>query len=131
MSLLEVLATVLIGLGAAVMLAGAAGVVRFPDLYTRLHAAGKGDTLGQALVLLGLMLLGGASLLTVKLAFVVLLVLLLNPTATHALARSGWIVGIQPWGCDAVDGPTPELPTDETPGADLGTASREEGPWKT
>ncbi|MEZ6006643.1 MAG: monovalent cation/H(+) antiporter subunit G [Planctomycetota bacterium] len=97
MTVLEVIAAVLVGIGALVMLAGAAGVLRFPDVYTRLHAAGKGDTLGQALMLVGLMLVAGLTLITVKLVFIVLLVLLLNPTATHALARSAWVVGIKPW----------------------------------
>lgn len=97
MTVLEVIAAALVGLGALVMLAGAAGVLRFPDVYTRLHAAGKGDTLGQALILVGLMLVAGLTLITVKLVFIVLLVLLLNPTATHALARSAWVVGIKPW----------------------------------
>ena len=121
MTFVEILATLLIGLGALVMLAGAAGVVRFPDLYTRLHAAGKGDTLGQALVLAGLMVLGGPTLLTVKIAFIVLLVFLLNPTATHALARSGWIVGLRPW-------QAPGTPAEEAEDARPPTT---EGPWKT
>ncbi|MGE0192044.1 MAG: monovalent cation/H(+) antiporter subunit G [Planctomycetota bacterium] len=111
MSVLEVIAAILLGVGALVMLAGAAGVLRFPDVYTRLHAAGKGDTLGQALILVGLMLVAGLTLVTVKLVFIVLLVLLLNPTATHALARSAWIVGIKPWvrpGADTELPPKPE-----------------------
>lgn len=103
MTILEVLAAILIGLGALVMFLGALGVVRFPDFYTRLHAAGKGDTLGQGLVFTGLLLIvfGSSELcsfsLVFKLLLIVVLVLFLNPTATHALARSAWVIGLRPW----------------------------------
>ena len=95
--MIELLADLLMVLGTVFLLAAAIGVLRFPDIYSRLHAAGKGDTLGQALVLLGLMLLAGATLISVKLAFIILFVLVFNPTATHALARGAWVSGIRPW----------------------------------
>ena len=75
MSIIEIIATALISLGALAMLAGAAGVMRFPDFYTRLHAAGKGDTLGQGLILLGLLLPIGMSLVSFKLALIILFIL--------------------------------------------------------
>ena len=118
MSLLEILSSVLLVLGALVMLMGAAGLVRFPDLYTRLHPAGKGDTLGQALVLAGLALLAGFSLVSLKLVFIIVLVLLLNPTATHALARAGWVTGLQPW---------TKRPTADAPSAPAHDAHEEGG----
>jgi len=94
---IHVLAGILMLLGTIFLLAAAVGVLRFPDFYTRLHAAGKGDTLGQALVLVGLMLLAGASFVSIKLAFIILFVLVFNPTATHALARGAWVSGLRPW----------------------------------
>ena len=103
MSIVEIIAAGLILLGALVMFIGALGVVRFPDLYTRLHAAGKGDTLGQGLVFAGLLIITVTdgellSFATVfKIIVIVVLVLFLNPTATHALARSAWVIGIKPW----------------------------------
>jgi multicomponent Na+:H+ antiporter subunit G len=97
MSAAEIASTVLLGLGGLVMLVGAAGVLRFPDFYTRLHAAGKGDTLGQGLILCGLAVPAGLGLITLKLALIVLFVFILNPTATHALARGAWISGVKPW----------------------------------
>jgi multicomponent Na+:H+ antiporter subunit G len=96
-SALEIAAAVLIGLGSLFMLATAVGVVRFPDFYTRLHAAGKGDTLGQGLVLLGLCLVADAGPDLLKLLAIVFFVFILNPTATHALARAAWVSGLQPW----------------------------------
>ena len=97
MSVLEIIATVIIGLGALVMLAGAAGVLRFPDFYSRLHAAGKGDTLGQGLILLGLAIPIGLSLVSFKIALIILFSFIFYPTATHALARAGWVLGLKPW----------------------------------
>ena len=97
MILLDVLAVLGIVLGTVFLVFAAIGVARFPDFYSRLHAAGKGDTLGLALVLLGLMASAGLTLVSLKLAFVVFFVFLLNPTATHALARGAWVCGVRPW----------------------------------
>ena len=95
--MIDVLSGVLIVAGTVFLLSGVLGVLRFPDFYSRLHAAGKGDTLGQALVLVGLMLVAGLTLVSVKLAFVIIFVFIFNPTATHALARGAWIAGLRPW----------------------------------
>lgn len=97
MSAVEIIATVFIALGALVMLAGATGVLRFPDFYTRLHAAGKGDTLGQGLILLGLLIPVGLSLISFKIVLIILFIFIFNPTATHALARGGWVARLKPW----------------------------------
>ncbi len=94
---IQVLSALLIVAGTVFLLASALGVLRLPDFYSRLHAAGKGDTLGQALVLLGLILMAGATLVSVKLAFIVAFIFVFNPTATHALARGAWLSGLRPW----------------------------------
>jgi len=99
-SALDIVSTVFLGLGGLVMLAAAVGVLRFPDFYTRLHAAGKGDTLGQALVLLGLAIpvaAAGFGQIGFKLLLIMLFVFIFNPTATHALARGAWVIGLEPW----------------------------------
>jgi len=95
--LLDILTVVGLSLGTLILIFAALGVARFPDFYSRLHAAGKGDTLGLALVLLGLMATAGLSLVSLKLAFIVFFVFILNPTATHALARGAWVCGMRPW----------------------------------
>lgn len=97
MSVVEIIATICIALGSLAMLAGATGVLRFPDFFSRLHAAGKGDTLGQGLILLGLLLPVGFSLISFKLGLIILFIFIFNPTATHALARGGWVAGLKPW----------------------------------
>lgn len=75
---------------------GAAGMVRMPDFYTRLHAASVVETLGGGLILVGLLLQAGFSLVSVKLLMIGLLVFFASPTATHALARAAMERGVKP-----------------------------------
>ena len=75
---------------------GAIGLVRMPDFYTRVHAASITDTVGAGLLLLGMMLQAGFSLVTVKLLMVGLLLLFANPTATHALVKAALARGLEP-----------------------------------
>ena len=93
---LDILSAILMLTGAAFVLAGALGMLRLPDFYTRLHAAGVTDTLGAELVIIGLMLQSGWSLVTVKLALLGLFVFLTSPTATHATANAAYKSGLKP-----------------------------------
>ncbi len=70
------------------IIVGFIGLLRLPDFYTRLHAVSVIDTLGAALILLGLMLQAGLTLISFKLFLILLLWWFGSPTATHALARS-------------------------------------------
>jgi multicomponent Na+:H+ antiporter subunit G len=74
--------------GVLFALIGGAGLLRLPDFYTRLHAAGVTDTLGAGLILLGLMLQGGLTLITVKLLLILLFLWFTSVVATHALVRA-------------------------------------------
>ena len=96
MPALEIVAYVLIFSGTAFCLIGAVGVLRFPDVYSRMHSAGITDTLGALLVLLGLMLLAGVSLAGAKLLFILAFLWLASPTATHALAKAARHGGVLP-----------------------------------
>jgi multicomponent Na+:H+ antiporter subunit G len=93
----RLLADVLLILGLLFILAGVLGVLRLPDFYTRLHAMGKCDTLGVTLVLLALAIYAGASLVTVKVLLISLVISLANPVATHALGRAAMKSGLEPW----------------------------------
>lgn len=75
---------------------GTLGLVRMPDFYTRMHAASVVDTLGAGLILLGLLLQAGVTLVGVKLLMIGLLLLFAGPTATHALARAAMTRGLAP-----------------------------------
>jgi len=82
--------------GLVFVLAGAIGVIRLPDFYTRMHAAGVTDTLGAELVILGLILQAGDWQTMAKLALVGLLLFLTSPTATHAVANAAHRAGHKP-----------------------------------
>jgi multicomponent Na+:H+ antiporter subunit G len=75
---------------------GALGMLRMPDFYTRMHAASVVETLGAGLILLGLLLQAGLTLVAVKLLFIGVLILVASPTATHALARAAVVRGLNP-----------------------------------
>jgi len=87
-SVLDVLSWICLSGGAIFLLVGAIGVLRFPDFYTRLHAVSVCDTMGAGLVLVGLMLQGGLSLVTVKLLLMFYFMIFTGPTAVHALAQA-------------------------------------------
>jgi len=82
--------------GSAFAIVGGIGIVRLPDFYTRLHGGGITDTLGAGLVLVGLMLQAGLSLVTVKLVMILFLLWVTSPTSAHALAKSARTNGLEP-----------------------------------
>ena len=85
---MTVLSVAFVSAGIFFLLAGAAGLLRFPDFYTRMHAVGKCDTLGALLVLVGIACHEGASLASVKMLLIAAFLFLASPAATHAIARS-------------------------------------------
>ena len=64
------------------------GIFRFSSVLNRIHVAAKCDTLGALLVLLGLIVLGGPTALSLKLGLVVVFLWLTNPVASHLVARA-------------------------------------------
>ncbi len=82
--------------GGLLLVTGALGMVRLPDLFTRLHAASLADTGGAALLLLGMVLQTDFGLDTVKLVLIGIVLFLTAPTATHAVAHSALLGGISP-----------------------------------
>ncbi len=83
-------------IGVALSILGAIGVLKFPDVYTRIHAASITDTAGASLVLLGLCLIAGLSATTLKLVFIWMFVMLTTPVAANALANAAFGSGHQP-----------------------------------
>lgn len=94
--LADVISWACIIVGAVFAVIGALGILRLPDVFSRMHGAGIIDTLGAGLILVGLMFQAGLSLITVKLILIVVFVLYTSPTATHALARAALNGGVNP-----------------------------------
>jgi multicomponent Na+:H+ antiporter subunit G len=86
----------LLGLGAVMLIIGGIGLIRLPDVFARMHSAGIIDTLGVGAIMLGLMLQAGWTIVSVKLALIVVFILFTGPTATHALARAALHGGVVP-----------------------------------
>lgn len=82
--------------GAFFCVVGGIGLIRMPDFYTRMHAASVTETLGVGLILLGLMLQAGWTLISVKLLLIGALVFFVSPTASHALARAAHVRNLKP-----------------------------------
>ena len=93
---IEVLSWFCISLGSFFVVCGALGILRMPDLYTRLHSASVIDTTGAGFLILGMILQAGWSLVTVKLVFVLAIFFFTLPVASHALARAALHEGIKP-----------------------------------
>lgn len=85
---MTVVAVIFVCSGVFFLLMGAIGLLRFPDFYTRMHAAGKADTLGSLLVLIGLAFYEGFDLSAVKILSIAIFIFVTSPAATHAMARS-------------------------------------------
>jgi len=83
-------------LGGLLGIIGGIGLHRFPDFYTRMHAAGTTDTLCAAFILLGLAFQAGFSLVTFKLFFIFVFIFLTSPTASHSLANAAVLGGLKP-----------------------------------
>ena len=100
---MTILALVLIALGLFFFAAGTIGILRLPDFYTRLHAAGKCDSLAAVLIGVGVALhvMGDwtfASLLVgCKIILIAVFVFIASPTATHAITEAALILGVKPW----------------------------------
>lgn len=94
--LLTAVSWVSLVLGGIFCIIGAIGLLRMPDFYTRMHAASVIETLGAGLILFGLMLQAGLTLVAVKLLMIGVLILFVSPTATHALARAAMVRGLKP-----------------------------------
>lgn len=92
----DVLSWVFLLTGGFLGISGGIGMLRFPDFFTRLHAAGVTDTLCAALILLGLMMQAGPGLVAVKLLFIILFLSFTSPVASHALARAALHGGLEP-----------------------------------
>jgi multicomponent Na+:H+ antiporter subunit G len=86
--MLEVLAIIFFILGAFFFMVGTVGLIRLPDAFTRTHATTKADTLGLGFIIIGLWLVIGFDVVSLKLLFILVFVWITNPTAAHLIAKA-------------------------------------------
>ena len=96
MNILNLVSSVFILVGSFSIIVGLLGVYRMPDFFTRLHAASIIDTLGAMLILFGLIIHHGISIISVKLFLILVFILITTPTAAHALAKSALHGNLKP-----------------------------------
>ena len=84
--------------GSAFMIIGAIGTWRFPDFWSRLHAVSVSDSLGMILLIAGMMIQAGPTLISVKLLLIGVFLFITGPTATHAVANAAMVSGFLPKG---------------------------------
>ena len=82
--------------GAIFVVIGAVGTLRFPDFWSRLHAASITDSAGMILLVIGMCLQAGPTLVTVKLLVIGVFLFITGPTSTHAIANAALVTGLRP-----------------------------------
>ncbi|MEM7165031.1 MAG: monovalent cation/H(+) antiporter subunit G [Planctomycetota bacterium] len=104
---LDIVTMVLLAIGSFFALTGAVGLLRMPDFFSRLHPAGKSDSMAQLCFLMGLLAqaVQGHWLDALKLLFISLFLFLTTPVSTHAITQAAHVTGLQPW----------TAPEDDTP----------------
>jgi len=88
MLILDIVSGLLLIAGVFFGLSGAVGLFKFPDFFTKVHAASVTDSIAAILILGGLMLQTSFDLNTAKLFFILMFLMITSPTASHALAKS-------------------------------------------
>ena len=117
MSALEIIINLLswffIVSGSVFVVIGAVGTIRFPDFWSRLHAASITDSAGMILLVVGMCLQAGPTLVTVKLLIIGVFLFITGPTSTHAVANAALVTGLRPPEGEGLIGAEPEPLTPE------------------
>ncbi|MAL79490.1 MAG: sodium:proton antiporter [Sneathiella sp.] len=93
---LDIATWILLLAGGLMLLITGLGLLRLPDLYTRIHAGGMADTLATAFIFFGMALQSGFTLVTAKLLMIVIFIFFTSPTASYALAQASFVAGLKP-----------------------------------
>lgn len=95
MMIREIIAAIFVAGGVFFFLVSVIGLIRLPDIYMRVHATAKGDTLGLGLALLGAMVYLGFSFTSLKLLLIITFIWITSPTAAHLIGKSAYRSGVQ------------------------------------
>lgn len=110
----DIASWILIVIGSMGLILGGIGVLRFPDVYTRMHAASITDTIGAGALILGLMIQAGFTLVMVKLFFMLVFFFFTSPTSSFSLAHAALSSGVEPiLDTDLREGPEKDAETKE------------------
>ena len=93
----EIVTAAALLIGAAFVFIAALGALRFPDVYTRMHAVSKATTLGLGCMLIGVAVSFPHLGVIAKIAVVLLFIFFTTPIATHMIARAAYLTGVPQW----------------------------------
>ena len=105
--LVSILSSLCLFIGIVALLIGSLGLLRLPDIFSRMHAFGMMDTAGVGFLILGMMLHAGFTLITVKLAFIGIFLFFTSPIAGHAVAQAAYKDGVKPLGTSKLSAKSP------------------------
>jgi len=89
MEIIQTLLVVILLLGGVFFFSvGTLGLLRLPDVFTRLHATTKSDTLGTGLILLAAMVYLGIDIVVIKVFLILMFIWITNPTAAHIISKA-------------------------------------------
>jgi multicomponent Na+:H+ antiporter subunit G len=100
---MDIVVTIFLIGGLIFFTGGAVGIIRLPEFYCRLHAAGQLDTMGTLFTMVALAIhvledfSMGAILTSLKIALIVFFLFITSPTAAHAIVDAGVRAGLRPW----------------------------------
>ncbi len=97
MDIRVILTGLFLAIGCFLLLVASIGVIRFPDFFSRMHSAGKGDTMGQSCIIIGLIIYSGFNQVSLKLLMIMIMILIINSTATHFLAKAAYMKDLKHW----------------------------------
>ncbi len=87
-TILTVIRDIFLIAGSLAILIGTFGILRFPELFSRIHAAGIAEIAGASLIIAGLLIESGVSLVSLKLLIILIFLFFTSPTSSHALAKA-------------------------------------------
>jgi len=122
MALTDLVVAGLVAVGAFFAFVAVVGIVRLPDVYARIHAVSKTETLGAIFALAGVALVLDSQVGTIKSVFLLAFLFLTNPTAAHAIARAADDQGIEPWTRGEAEAAASDADTDGPAAEGPGTA---------
>lgn len=93
----DLISVLLLLAGTVFFVAGTVGLLRFPDVFTRIHALTKADNVGLGLIVFALVLQAASVWIALKLVLIWVLILLASSTTGHLVARAALRIGIRPW----------------------------------
>ncbi len=95
--MMDLIIAVFLVSGAAFMLLAALGILRLPDLPTRMHSSTKAGAMGAMLIMVGVVIGFAEWLALARGLAIVLFIMLTTPIAAHAIGRAGYFIGVPLW----------------------------------